>query len=127
MPTDTAPRPLIEQILAVLVSLIFSTMAMVACYQLGEGWPGLVRLGGFAVTGFAAGLAQGRLFGSAYARHIAVGAFVGLLILWIGPTIISYGFALLFVPVLAVYAWVIGYGARCSYWLRGAPTAPLDQ
>ncbi len=33
----------------------------------------------------------------------------------------------LFVPVLAVYAWVIGYGTRCSYWLRGAPTAPLDQ
>jgi hypothetical protein len=101
-----------------IFSTAFSFVASPLCGYLfflySEQIPGMGRIAAFIFAGFAVGAAQGAIFGHSLYKSIAAGAFLGLLLLWTPVVFVTYGFALLGLPLLMVFAGCIAVGARCS-------------
>jgi hypothetical protein len=70
------------------------------------------------VSALAAGAFQGLLFGQSWPKVIGIGSFVGLLVLWSPVVVVTYGFALAAVPLLAAIALLVFFGARLGAKFR---------
>lgn len=78
-------------------------------------WP--LRLIAIVALGFFIGFVEGALFGSSRYKLIGIGSFCGLFFLWLPSVLVTYGFSLMFVPVLLGYAAIFAIGARTSSFL----------
>lgn len=107
-----------------LFSVVCSFVASVLCVYFllfnSEAWPAWAKLGALAAAAFAAGTIQGKLIGGEYVKTAVLGAFLGVLLLWTPVVLVTYGFALLALPLLIAYAAIVGAGVRCSTRLFAA-------
>lgn len=88
-------------------------------YTSFENFPGIVRLCALVISGFAIGIGQGLFIGRPWHGAIGIGAFVGLLIGWVPVVMVTYGFALLGLPLLAIFATLVFLGAKFGAHLSG--------
>ena len=73
---------------------------------------GAMTIVAVALLGFSVGCALGSAFRTATALPVALGAFGAALIMWTPVVVVTYGFALLGLPLLIGYAACVGAGAR---------------
>ena len=99
---------------------ILGFLAVLLIYTSLELFPGTVTVLAIVVCGFVIGLGQGWLIQPSQHRTIGMATFVGVLILWLPVVLVSYGFALLAVPLLAAFAQLVFFGARQGSHLRAA-------
>lgn len=102
------------------LSAILSFLAVFLIYTSLEHFPGTVTVLAIVVCGFVIGLGQGWFVQPPQHRTIGMATFVGLLILWLPVVLVTYGFALLAVPLLAAFALLVFFGARLGNHLRAA-------
>jgi cobalamin synthase len=106
------------------LSAILSFLAVFLIYTSLEPFPGAVTVLAIAVCGVVIGLGQGWCIQPPQHRTIGMATFVGLLILWLPVVFVTYGFALLAVPLLAVFALLVFFGARLGSHLRASACRP---
>lgn len=105
---------LMQKFLSLVLSIFFSPFCAYLSFLLLDDFPDVLRIVGIIVAGFAAGMAQGALFGASCGIPIGVGAMFGAMLLWTPVVIITYGFALLGLPLLLAYACCVYLGVQCS-------------
>ena len=77
-----------------------------------ENFSGTVRLFAIVLSALVVGVCQGVFVQRAEHRAVGMGAFFGLLALWLPVIVVTYGFALMALPLLAAFAMLVFYGAR---------------
>lgn len=79
-----------------------------------------VRLAAVVVSGVAIGMGLGFSFDRRWHKAISRGAFIGIFIVWLPVLVVTYGFALIALPLLLAYAWLVQefarLGARFRIW-----------
>jgi hypothetical protein len=95
-----------------LSSALLSMGAAYLVYITLENYSGLLHGLAFLVAAFLVGGLLGSLAGTKASQAIGIGAFIGALVLWSPVLLVTYGFALLFLPVLALFAGVVVLGAK---------------
>ena len=103
-----------RQFTAGLCSALLSLLSAWLVYAGLEGAPGAVVLLAVALAGFCAGVGLGLVFGAAATMEVGLGAFLAALLLWTPVVLATYGFALIALPGLALFGWIVGQGARFS-------------
>jgi hypothetical protein len=83
-----------------------------------ENFSGAVRLFSIVLCALAVGVCQGVFVQRAEHKAVGMGAFFGLLTLWLPVIVVTYGFALMALPLLAAFAMLVFYGARVGANLR---------
>jgi hypothetical protein len=72
------------------------------------------------MAGLVMGVVHGWFFDLHLARRIGIAAFLALCLLWTPIVIGTYGFALMALPILAIYAFIVfvgaQFGARNRLW-----------
>ena len=108
----------IKTVLVVVVSAVISFLCAFVNYAGLENYPGVVRLIAIAASALTIGACQG--FFHKRPRHgaIGAGAFLGLLVLWSPVVVVTYGFALMSLPLLAIFAMLVFFGAKIGTSLR---------
>lgn len=103
-----------KKLLSTVLSIFISPLFAYISFMYFEEYSGVVRIGALVLAGIAAGIAQGALFGERFYMTIGVGALLGALVMWAPIVMVTYGFALLGLPVLMAYAACVGVGAKFS-------------
>ena len=103
--------------------IVISSAAMSLCvaycnYITLENCSGAVRLFAIVLSALAVGVCQGLFVQKSEHRVVAMGAFLGLLSLWLPVIVVTYGFALMALPLFAAFAMLVFYGARIGASLR---------
>ena len=83
-----------------------------------ENFSGTVRLIAAMISALAVGICQGFFIQRSGHRDVGMGTFFGLLTLWLPVVVVTYGFALMALPLLAIFAMLVFYGARIGANLR---------
>ena len=83
-----------------------------------ENFSGIVRLVAIVLSALAIGVCQGFFVQRAGHRAVGMGAFFGLLILWLPVVVVTYGFALMALPLLAAFSMLVFFGAKVGAHLR---------
>lgn len=83
-----------------------------------ENFSGTIRLFAIVLSALAVGVCQGIFVQRDKHRAVGIGAFFGLLTLWLPVIVVTYGFALMALPLLAAFAMLVFYGARIGASLR---------
>jgi hypothetical protein len=83
-----------------------------------EDFSGIVRLVAIILSALAIGICQGFFVERAGHRAIGIGAFFGLLILNLPVVVVTYGFALMALPLLVAFALLVFFGAKIGADLR---------
>lgn len=83
-----------------------------------ENFFGIVRLVAIVLSALAIGIFQGFFVRRSAHRIVARGAFFGLLLLWSPVVLVTYGFALMALPLLAAFAMLVFFGAKVGAILR---------
>jgi hypothetical protein len=99
-------------------SAVLNPIAAVLMFTRLENFPGIVRLLAVVVSGLATGISQGFFIGRPWHGAIGIGTFVGALILWSPVVVVTYGFALFWLPLLGAFAIVVYFGAKLGSNLR---------
>lgn len=94
------------------MSAIISLGAAFLVYIHTENLAGVASILTVLAAGFAAGLLQGAIAGRPWLNTIAISALLGALLLWLPILFVTYGFALLALPLLVAFAAVVWMGAR---------------
>lgn len=102
------------------LSAILGFLAVFLVYTGLERFPGVVMVSSIAVCGLVIGMGQGWFIPPARHRTIGMATFVGLLILWLPVVFVTYGLALLALPLLAAFALLVFFGARLGSHLRAS-------
>ena len=98
------------------------SFALVLCtYWVLEGSGSWVMSSGIYAAGFVLGCVFACMFNPGRSWSIGVGAFVAVAVLWTPVVLTTYGFALLAVPLLAVYALLVVLGYRLVASRRKQP------
>lgn len=87
-------------------------------YTMLENFSGIVRLMAIVLSALATGMGLGFFVQAEGQRSVGLGAFLGLLILWSPVVVVTYGFALMAVPLLAGFALLVFFGAKMGTRLR---------
>lgn len=87
-------------------------------YRSLENFSGIVRLIAIVLSALAIGMCQGFFVQRSGHRALGMGAFFGLLILWSPVVMVTYGFALMALPLLAAFAMLVLFGAKVGANLR---------
>lgn len=99
-------------------STIVSLITVFLNYTSLENFSGTVRITAIVASALAIGFCQGFFFERVWHRAIGMGAFVGISILWTPVVVVTYGFALLALPLLAAFAMLSFFGAKLGANLR---------
>jgi hypothetical protein len=83
-----------------------------------ENFDGIIRLAAIVLSALAIGMGQGFFVQRSGHRTVATGAFFGLLILWSPVVVVTYGLALVALPLLAGFAMLVFLGAKFGANLR---------
>jgi len=87
-------------------------------YRSFENFSGIVRSVAIVLSVLVMGMCQGFFVQRSGHRAVGVGAFFGLLILWLPVVLATYGFALMALPLLAGLAMLVFFGAKIGANLR---------
>jgi len=87
-----------------------------------ENFSAVARVSAIVAAALAIGACQGLLFERQWHKAIGIGTFAGMLILWLPVIAVTYGFALLALPLLAAFAVLVFYGAKLGTSLRREKT-----
>lgn len=101
-------------------SAVANPLAAFIAHTALEDFSGLIQWLAVVMTGLAAGMLEGIFIGRPWHKAIGIGTFIGTLILWSPVVIVTYGFALLALPLLAAFAVLVWFGAKLGNGLRGA-------
>jgi hypothetical protein len=99
-------------------SAALSITAAFLIYIMLEDWPGIVQLLALAAAGLLIGCLLGCVAGSEFSKAIGAGAFAGPLVLWTPVVFVTYGFALLYLPLFILYALVVAFASKAGGALR---------
>ena len=108
---------------AAAAGLVATPTCAVLFFTHADPLPGWGRIAGLVALAPLLGVVLGKLFGRGAFLPIGAGAFAGLLVIWAPVVVVTYGFALMGVPLLAAYAGCVALGVRFS----GAPLAQSGQ
>ena len=103
-----------KHLAAFIYSVIVAAFLMYLYFAFGHYLPGAILLGALPVVAVGAGYAQGRMMGHQYFVSIGCGALLALLLMWAPLVVLTYGFALMGVPVLMALAACAAWGARLA-------------
>ena len=92
-------------------SFVTTPICVYLAFIYSEPLPGYVRLALFVLAALGAGLMLGRLFGRERRTSIGLGALTALLVLWAPLIVLTYGFALIGVPIPMGLAVCVAIGA----------------
>jgi hypothetical protein len=109
-----------REALVCMFSMALSPAIAFLYYFYFEQMAAAMAIAGLILVAFATGALQATLFGGRSYKAIGAGAFLGASVLWMPVVVVTYGFALLGLPLLAAYAAVVALGAKTM----GAPQAP---
>jgi hypothetical protein len=87
-------------------------------YRSLENFSGTVRLVAIVLSALVIGMCQGFFVQRSGHRAVGIGAFFGLLILWSPVVLVTYGFALMALPLLAALAMLVFFGTKIGANLR---------
>jgi hypothetical protein len=97
---------------AVALSFVANLAILCGCVYLSGTLGGPLTVAAACLLGLTIGCVMGSTFKTAAPRPVAIGAFAAALILWLPVVVVTYGFALLGVPLLVAYAACVQAGAR---------------
>jgi hypothetical protein len=113
MATPAGSGPSGDRVFFVAVgSAALTMLGAFLIYVLLEKLPGIVQLSALVPLALCLGVGLGRLAGGQTFKAAGVGAFVGMLVLWTPVVFATYGFGLLYLPLLALYALIVSWGAK---------------
>jgi hypothetical protein len=98
--------------MAGLASFACSFVLVLSTYWVLEGSGRWVLSSGIYAVGFVLGGVFAYMFDPGRSLPIGVGAFLAVAVLWTPVVLTTYGFALVAVPLLAVYALLVVLGFR---------------
>ncbi|WGG53218.1 hypothetical protein [Rugamonas sp. DEMB1] len=101
-----------------ITSAVISFLGAYFNYSGLEDFSGIVRLIAIILSALAIGMCQGFIVDRAGHRAIGTGAFFGILILFSPVVVVTYGFALMALPLLAAFALLVFFGAKIGTNLR---------
>jgi hypothetical protein len=99
-------------------SAFVSVLTAVFLYTALENFSGIAKLCVVVLSGLIIGTVQGFFIEKSWHRAIGIGTFAGPLILWLPVVIVTYGFALLGLPLLAAFSTLVLFGAKLGAKLR---------
>ena len=99
-------------------SAIITFLVAFSNYRGLEDFSGIIRLIAIVLSALAIGMCQGFFVERAGHLAIGTGAFFGLLILYSPVVVVTYGFALMALPLLAAFALLVFFGAKIGANLR---------
>lgn len=99
-------------------SAILSMLVAFFNYTALEHFSGIVRLIAIVLSALAIGICQGFFVRRSTHTMVGKGAFYGLLLLWSPVVLVTYGFALMALPLLAAFAMLVFFGAKVGAILR---------
>jgi hypothetical protein len=97
---------------------VANPLAAFIAYTVFEEFPGLAQWLAVAITGLSIGMLEGIFIARPLHRAISLGTFIGLLIMWSPVVLVTYGFALLALPLLAGFAVLVRLGMTLGNSLR---------
>lgn len=100
------------------ISAVLNPAAAVIAHTVFENLPDSVQWFAVVVTGLLAGMLEGIFIGRPWHKAIGIGTFIGTLVLWAPVVMVTYGFALLALPLLAAFAALVWLGAKAGSMLR---------
>jgi hypothetical protein len=83
-----------------------------------ENFPGIARLAAIVSSALLIGMCHGFFIRGLASSAVGFGAFWGRLILWSPVVAVTYGFALMALPLLAAFAVIVFFGAKIGASLR---------
>jgi hypothetical protein len=101
---------------------VANPLAAFTAHTVFEEFPGLVQWLAVVVTGLSIGILEGIFIARSLHRAIGIGTFVGLLIMWSPVVLVTYGFALLALPLLAGFSVLVWFGMKLGNSLRARPS-----
>lgn len=101
-----------------VVSALGSILAVFLVYASLEKYSWVVNAFAIVLSGLAIGMLQGWFVQPARHRTIGLGSFSGILLCWLPVVAVTYGLALLALPLLAAFALLVFFGARLGSQLR---------
>ena len=93
-------------------SFIGSLLGVWTTYRFAEGAGPAVMACTLYALGFLLGCVQGQLFGREHVKAVGYGALAAVLLLWTPIVVVTYGFALLGIPLVIAYAACVAAGAK---------------
>ncbi|WP_395404833.1 hypothetical protein ACHMW6_01110 [Pseudoduganella sp. UC29_106] len=99
-------------------SAALSAAAAFLIYVMLEEQPGIVQLAALAAAGVLIGILVGCVAGAGYAKVTGAGAFAGTVVLWTPVVLVTYGFALLYLPLFALYGVLVALASKAGGALR---------
>lgn len=99
-------------------SAVVNPLTAFVAHTAFENFSGSVQWLAVAMTGLSTGMLEGIFIGRPWLRAIGIGTFIGTLILWSPVVLVTYGFALLALPLLAAFAVLVWFGAKLGNNLR---------
>jgi Mg/Co/Ni transporter MgtE len=97
---------------------VANPLAAFIAHTVFEDFSGLVQWLAVVITGLSIGMLEGIFIARPLHRAIGIGTFIGLLIIWSPVVMVTYGFALLALPLLAAFAVLVWLGTKLGNTLR---------
>ncbi|WP_409026878.1 hypothetical protein OX462_19845 [Janthinobacterium sp. SUN098] len=98
-----------------LVGILSATTSIGAAflaYMYAESLPDVLKVLAVIAAGLLTGILQGIVLGSSWLKTIGISAFLGALVLWTPVVLVTYGFAVVALPLLAAFAAIIWLGGK---------------
>ncbi|MCX7294165.1 hypothetical protein [Janthinobacterium sp.] len=95
-----------------IVSATTSIGAAFLAYMYAEPLPDALKVLTVIAVGLVTGILQGMLLGSSWLKTIGISAFLGALLLWTPVVLVTYGFAVVALPLLAAFAAIVWVGGK---------------
>lgn len=102
----------------VLGSAVAGGISVIGTYVTVQGVSSLTFVLALALVGMLVGGLVGIWAGDKSAKMVGVGAFIGVFIIWLPVVAVTYGFALLALPLLLLYALIMAIGSKFANMLR---------
>lgn len=101
-----------------LGSAMAGVMSVIGTYVTMQGVSPVIFILVLALVGMLVGGLVGIWAGDKSAKMVGVGAFIGVFIVWLPVVAVTYGFALLALPLLVLYALIMAIGSKFANILR---------
>lgn len=109
---------IVKPVMVGALSAATSILALWIAFFRLENFSLLIRLAAVVLSGVATGMWLGFFFDRRWHKAISRGAFIGAFILWLPVVAVTYGIALIALPLMLAYAWLVLAFARLGTRFR---------
>lgn len=102
------------------LSAVASFLAVLLIYVSLENFSGVAKAFAIVLSALTIGIFQGIFIKREWHRAIGIGTFSGIFILWLPVVAVTYGFALLALPLLMAFALLVFFGAKFGANIRAS-------